>query len=303
MSEMEFEGEVVDDVEIFDGEPDFDGPQENENGDQDDEIDLGGGLAFFAKTSPVRDVAGMLEWYRTHQTTAQIGFDPDGMCLKVCRVSRNVGPKYLTAKAAQDATPLEHRHHRVRDLRRGMFLYFDDPNDSNRSGHIAAMIGRVSGFDPDDLHDVLVETNSVKANEVVVVRADYFQEHWGDPFHFGATWLNGVVLPMGVQKFESKIEKFQDGGPVYHLNLLVRAGEDRPVAKRVYDAILQQVNSLPDHPNFTKVRRFKEGVRSKEKLLDMSLLNEAVQDRLPREGKIKRVRDEIRRLIASLPDV
>jgi hypothetical protein len=188
----------------------------------------------------------------------------------------------------------------VRDLRKGMFLYFDDERDSNRAGHIVGMIGRVPGFDPDDLHDVLVETNSVKANEVVVVRGDYFTEHWGDPFQFGATELNDVAFPM--KKYSSKIEKFNDGGPIYRLNLLVRAGEDRPAAQKAYDAILRQVNGLPDHPNFVRVREFKDKVRSKEKLLDMELLNQAVEARGNREGKIKRARDEIRRIIASLPD-
>ncbi len=300
----EFVDEVEEGVEVYDGPPDFDGPQENENGDQEDEVELGGGLSFFAKTSVPRTREETLQWYETHQTAAQIGFDPDGMCLKVCRTARNIGPKFLTAKQAQDATPTEHRVHEVRNLRKSMVLYFDDPNDSNRAGHIVTLIGRVAGFDPDSLADLLVETNSVKANEVVVVRGDYFQRHWGDAFKFGATWLNGVVLDVTPEpRFNSKIEKFQDGGPVYRLNLLRRAAEDRPAAKRVYDGIIREVNSLPDHPNFTRIRRFKEKVRSKEQILDMTLLNEAVQDRLPREGKIKRVRDNIRELIKSLPDV
>lgn len=136
----------------------------------------------------------VLEWYRSHQTASQIGFDPDGMCLKICRTAHGLNSVFPSAKAAQDATPAAHRVHKVRDLRRGMVLYYDDPRDSNRFGHIVTMIGRVKGFNPDSLHDVLVETNSVKANEVVVVRGDYFPQHWGDPFVFGATWLNGSEI-------------------------------------------------------------------------------------------------------------
>jgi hypothetical protein len=142
----------------------------------------------------MRSWRDVLEWYRSHQTGSQIGFDPDGMCLKICRVSAGLPSLYPSAKEAQDATPEKHRVRRVRDLRRGMKLFYDDPNDSNRFGHIVTMIGRVKGADLDSLHDVLCETNSVKANEVVVVRGDYFPRHWGDPFVFGATWLNGQEI-------------------------------------------------------------------------------------------------------------
>lgn len=304
MTELNLESEVVEDVEIYDGPPDSDGPVANENGDQDDEIDLGGGLGLLARFAEQRNRDETLAWFATHKTASQIGFDPDNMCLKVSRTARNLGPKYLTAKAAQDATPLEHRVHEVRNLRKTMVLYYDDPHDSNRAGHVVTLIGRVPGFDPGSLRDLLVVTNTVKANELVVVRGDYFEEHWGDEFQFGATWLNGFELDWRpVPEFESKIEKFQDGGPVYHLNLLWRAGEDRPAARTAYDAIIRQVNSLPDHPNFVRVREFKNGVHSKAKVMDMELLNQAVEALNNRDGKIKRVRDEIRRIIGSLPDV
>lgn len=142
----------------------------------------------------MRPYKQVMEWYRNHQTASQIGFDPDGMCLKVCRTAAGKPPVYPSAVVAQNATPPQHRVHKVRDLRRGMVLYYDHPSDSNRFGHIVTMIGRVKGANPDSLHDVLVETNSVKANELVVVRGDYFVQHWGDPFVFGATWLNGSEL-------------------------------------------------------------------------------------------------------------
>lgn len=140
---------------------------------------------------PFREV---LQWYRTHQTAAQIGFDPDGMCLKICRTAAGKPATFPSAVLAQRGTPEKYRVHKVRDLRRGMVLYYDHPSDSNPFGHIVTMIGRVKGANPDSLHDVLVETNSVKANEVVVVRGDYFPQHWGDPFVFGATWLNGSEI-------------------------------------------------------------------------------------------------------------
>lgn len=142
----------------------------------------------------MRNFKETLEWYRRNQRTSQIGFNPDNMCLKVVRTARGIGALYPTAKRAQDATPKKHRFTRVRDLRRGMVLYYDHPRDGNTAGHVVTMIGRVKGANPDSLHDILVETNSVKRGELVVVRGDYFQKHWGDPFQFGATWLNGKEL-------------------------------------------------------------------------------------------------------------
>jgi hypothetical protein len=144
----------------------------------------------------MRDTGGAIDWYRTHEVFPEsLGFDPDGMCLRICRTARDLPPVFPSAVAAQEATPEEYRVHRVRDLRRGMVLYFDDPADANPFGHIVTMVGSVVGADPDSLRDILVRTNSVVANEIVVVRADYFPKHWGDQFQFGATWLNGQAFP------------------------------------------------------------------------------------------------------------
>jgi hypothetical protein len=300
MDDQTYFDEVLEGVEPYDGLPDLDLARTNENGDQDDELSLGGGLTLFAKTSPVRSRDEALAWLAKNDTAAELGFNPDGMCFKIARLARNVGPKYLTAKQGQDNTPAAARVHRVADLRKGMVLYFDDPRDNNPSGHIVTMLGRVPGFNPDFLSDILVKTNSVLSGRLVTVRGDYFEEHWGDEFQFGATEINDVDLPMA--EFASKIEKFNDGGPVYHLNLLRRAGEDRPAAQRVLDGILRQVNGLPDSPRLVRIREFKDKVRSKEQILDMGLLNTAA-DHAAKGGRIQRARDEIRRLIKSLPDV
>lgn len=154
----------------------------------------------------MRNFKETLAWYRENDTASEIGFNPNGMCLKVCRTARGIGPMYPDAKTAQDATPQSHRVSRIRDLRRGMVLYYDNPRDSNRFGHIVTMIGRVRGFNPDSLADVLVRTNSVVSGKLVVVRGDYFPRFWGDPFQFGATWLNGQVLdvPNPAKKQEPK---------------------------------------------------------------------------------------------------
>lgn len=246
----------------------------------------------------MHDFRETLEWYRTHQTARQIGFDPDGMCQKVCRTARAIGSKYASAKDAQDATPLSHRVSRVRDLRRGMVLFYDDPNDSNRFGHIVTLIGRVPGFNPDALSDLLVETNSVKSNELVVVRGDYFPRYWGDKFQFGATWLNGVVLD--IPSTQTPVQRFRRSGPDWNVRYLdngVKAGrrELKPFIAKIDEA----VEALPNDARNTRVMAFKKHY-AKHRILKMSLLNDAVKG--GREGQVMRSRDAIRKTIKSVPD-
>jgi hypothetical protein len=293
------EDEIFEFVEIYEGEPDFNASQINENGDQEDEGDTPAGMTFFARASnAVRNWRETLDWYKANNTTQQIGFNPDGMCLKVCRTARNIPARYLTAKQAQDATPKEHRVRKIEDLRKGMVLYFDDPKDSNRSGHIVTQIGRVKGFNPKSLDDILVETNSVLSGRVVVVRASYFRKHWGDKFQFGATWLNGVELDVPGRK--SLVERFNNGGPVYDLNKLAKAAANgRPKPGEILRRIEEQIRRLPDNRNINNVREFKDEWRETRKI-DLSLLDEAVKN--GRVGLVKTVRDEIKRLIAALPE-
>lgn len=239
-----------------------------------------------------------LEWYQTHQTARQIGFNPDGMCLKICRTARAIGSKYAAAVDAQRATPLNNRVTRVRDLRRGMVLYYDDPNDSNRFGHIVTMIGRVRGGNLDALSDILVETNSVKKGELVVVRGDYFPRYWGDKFQFGATWLNGVVLD--VPSSQTKVQQFRRSGPDWNVRFLdegVKAG--RRELKSYVSKIEAAVEALPNDARNTRVMAFKKHF-ARHRVLKMSLLNDAVKG--GREGAVMRSRDSIRKTIKSLPD-
>lgn len=248
----------------------------------------------------MRDFHEALEWYKTHNTAREIGFNPDGMCQKVCRTARAIGPGASSAKVSQDSTPLKYRVHRVADLRRGMVLYFDDPNDSNKYGHIVTMIGRVPGFNPNDLNDVLVETNSVVKGKLVVVRASYFQKHWGDPFQFGAFWLNGQVLDYSGSK--TRVELFRKSRPEYDVDILRRAikkggrSDLRPHVRRIDDAI----EDLPDDKRRVRLTRFKEDY-SKRGILNMGLLNEIVQES-DKDGSVKPIQRRLRRILKSLPE-
>lgn len=141
-----------------------------------------------------RDTAATLAWYDAHQTTAALGFNPDGQCLKICRTARNLPGGWASALVAQNATPREHRITDLSKVRPGMVMYFDDPRDGNQFGHIVT----VCAVRPNatTLADINVWTNSVTSGRVVKVSADYFGKHWGDGFQFAATWLNGEALIM-----------------------------------------------------------------------------------------------------------
>jgi hypothetical protein len=260
----------------------------------------------------MRDWKGDLAWYQSHQTTAQIGFNPDGMCLAVCRTSRDIGPRYSSAKQAQDNTPKEFRVYRIRDLRRGMKIFIDDPNDSNKFGHIVTMAGRVKGFQWDDPNDILVWTNSVSSGRLVLVRLTYFKEHWGDSFQFGAFWLNGQEFDYPGWKHDGKgkdidpikadhaprIDNFRDSGPKWDVKILDRAlASGRIDLKPKIHAIEKAVKGLPEDRKDTRVNQFTDRFE-KDRVLDMKLLDDAVTD--GRMSLVKAQRDDLRAAIKSV---
>lgn len=323
MSENEIpEDEVLEDVEPYEEPPIYHSPVTELGGVQDTE---GSHQEPEDSAFLPREIAGLLskvtdapntwketlDWFKTHRTKQLIGFDPDGMCLKIQRTARDVPPRYLTARESMLATPEAHRVPRVRDLRRGMVAYYADPHDNNPADHIVGVIGRVKDFDPESLHDVLMITNSVVADQLVIVRGDYFEQHWGDDFKFGATWLNGyeldVPIAVGGPVNESgelahdglvptRLERFHKSAPLYDLSILKNA--ERTDVLRRLDQILTQVRRLPDSPKLVRVHEFKTQVKD-DRILDLRILDEAVK--AGRVGLVKQVRDEIRRLIGALP--
>lgn len=248
----------------------------------------------------MRDWQETLGWYAKHDNASEIGFNPDGMCLKICRTARGIGSRYGSAKAAQDATPKQYRVYNVRDLRKTMILFFDDPHDSNKAGHIVTMIGRVRGGDPDSLHDILVETNSVVKGKLVVVRGDYFQQHWGDPFQFGATWLNGQELD--VPSGNTRVRQFKQGGPQRDVTLLRSAvahgrHDVEPMVKEI-DLLVRQ---LPDDRGTnSRVDRFRE-YYNRTGILHMGLLHNAVTIG-HRTGTVEKVYNALQDVFKSIPE-
>lgn len=245
----------------------------------------------------MRDYKETIEWYQNHHSTSDIGFNPDGMCLKVCRTARGIPSRYLTAVDAQRATPDKHRVRRVEDLRRGMVLYYDDPSDSNRAGHIATMVGRVPGYKKDSLSDILVVTNSVIRGQLTTVRGDYFPNYWGDPFVFGATWLNGFELDIPTGK--NRVQQFHEGGRPWDLSKLRKVSKDRPAVKRGLEQVDYLVSLLPNTPQLPRIAEFRDRY-TKDDVLAMGLLNDFVKEHP--NGRVRRVRDGIREVLNNLPE-
>lgn len=120
-------------------------------------------------------------------------------CLVLARTARGIDMLNPTALSAAHATPEADRVYDLADCRKGMVLYFDDPNDGNPAGHIASDAGR----NADDI--VLTWSNDAKrVGGVDLVRADFFPANWGDAFLFGAKSLNGVKLDLAADKPKPK---------------------------------------------------------------------------------------------------
>lgn len=112
-------------------------------------------------------------------------------CLMLQHDARNIPALYPSAFAAMVATPESERVYKVSDLRRGMVAYSDNPNDSNPFGHIYFIAGW-KGSSRSDPNELMTWTNdALRHGGVDLVPITWYLTHWGVPFKFGATWLNG----------------------------------------------------------------------------------------------------------------
>lgn len=197
--------------------------------------------------------AQMKQWYKANEVwPGSIGFDPDGMCQKICRTARGIGSGYASALAQQQATPRDLRVYDVSRAVVGMVAFWDDPNDSNPYGHIATLVGRAEGGDRDSLGDCFFRTNSVVANQIVVVRGDYFERYWGDRFQFFGKTINGVILDLPDRKPEKPEPE--------PLPNLPKGGVAR--LERMLDVYDEMIENHSDKPRFVKAfRRDKREIR------------------------------------------
>lgn len=112
------------------------------------------------------------------------------LCLKLQRVARGLPAVYPSAVTAARATPESERVEKFDGLKFGMVAYSDHPTDSNEFGHIYFIAGRKKGYKLSDPDGILTLTNLADGS-VGVVPLSFYLRSWGDPFQFGATWLNG----------------------------------------------------------------------------------------------------------------
>lgn len=113
------------------------------------------------------------------------------MCLSLQRQARGLPAVYPSAISAMHATPQAERVTSLHNLRRGMIAYSDDPNDSNRFGHIYFIAGWF-GKSMDNPDNLMTWTNDARrSGGVDMVPITFYRKNWGDTFQFGATWLNG----------------------------------------------------------------------------------------------------------------
>jgi hypothetical protein len=118
-------------------------------------------------------------------------------CLSLTRQAPGIPGGIPSARAAMLMVPTSDRIHHVHGLRRGMVLFFDDPNDDNPFGHVVTVAGWHTTQPTDSLDDVLTWSADVPhdAGEVGLVRASFFTSQWGVPMVYGSTSLNGFDLP------------------------------------------------------------------------------------------------------------
>lgn len=112
------------------------------------------------------------------------------LCLQLQRTARGLPGVYPTALSAAMHTPESERVYKLDGLKRGMVSYSDHPSDGNPSGHIYFIIGRKKGFARSNPDGILTWSN-LSGGAVGVVPLSYYLRSWGDPWQFGATWLNG----------------------------------------------------------------------------------------------------------------
>lgn len=119
------------------------------------------------------------------------------MCESIQRQAHGFDAAFGSAYAHMVATPKSERMD-PREAPRTAFIFVDDPNDSNRYGHVVGKWDVGTG----SLEGIPVVTNDVSDSEggydpgnVTVVPLGWFPRHWGDAIQFATTWFGGDEIP------------------------------------------------------------------------------------------------------------
>lgn len=134
-----------------------------------------------------RDTSETIQFLRDDRASGSRRWQ--GLCQMRVRLARNLPAVYPSAFAAMVATPMSERVYDIDKVERGMVGYADDPNDSNKFGHVFTFVGKTeSGLRLVDTNDALITGGGS------VVRYNWFEPNWGDKFQFAATSCNGFDL-------------------------------------------------------------------------------------------------------------
>lgn len=130
-----------------------------------------------------------VHWYQgQHEAGATSWFQ---LCLSGARIARGLPAVAPRARTAGEVTPERFRVYDPREIQPGMVLYFwGDDDDVN--GHIVT-----GAYDPNDHKGLEIPTwtnDALTHGGMDRVPGAWFPLHWGKPFRFAATSLNGFEL-------------------------------------------------------------------------------------------------------------
>lgn len=120
-----------------------------------------------------------------------------GMCESLQRQSHGFAARFASAYAHQVATPRSERLS-IKEAPVGAFIFVDDPNDSNRFGHIVGKWaqGETEADTPVVTNDVTDSQSGYDPGNVTVCPLGWFPTHWGDNIRFATVWFGSDSIPL-----------------------------------------------------------------------------------------------------------
>lgn len=166
-------------------------------------------------------------------------------CLVLQRSARGIPALAPTAYAAAMLTPESERIPNMKDWRRGMVGFSEDPNDPDDAGHVFYIIGRTK-------NDVLLSwTNDMhEPGHVDVSRVSLYETAWHHRIMFAATWLNGYDFsdfnepPKPVKNYNTLGDRYADA-----IDELIRIRErkEKKGAKKVVAVLNRDIARMRNH--------------------------------------------------------
>lgn len=188
--------------------------------------------------------------------------------------------------------PEKYRHEGDRNPPRGVPVTFKGGSHDNWHRAISKGNGviRSTDMDGDKYAPGVTSDTTIPAIE----------QHMGLPYVGWSDTIDGLLIPNPPLP-DTEITLFYKSKPLWDVNHLDKAIQNgRKGVKEIVLAIDHQVSLLPNDPGSKSLVDQFVARYDKDRILKMTLLNHAVAN--GRVGEVKKVRDELRKLIKSLPD-